>query len=140
MISQLKPEEAARVLEADPTAVYLDVRTAEEYQAGHPGGAWNVPVVFFGPGRQPVPNEEFERVVQAALPKEKKLVVGCQSGVRSMRACEILQRLGFEDVSNLAGGFGGARDSGQIGWRDSGLPVESGNPPGRSYEELRRKA
>jgi rhodanese-related sulfurtransferase len=142
MVAQTNPKEAAEVLQRDPQAVYLDVRTVEEYEAGHPAGAWNVPVVFLDAAR--TPNPDFERVVQAVLPKDRKIFVGCQSGVRSMRAAEILERLGYRDVTNVAGGFGGARDpSGQVtvpGWRDSGLPVETGNPPERSYAALRAKA
>lgn len=143
MIPQIGPKEAAELLKKDPDAVYLDVRTAEEYEAAHAAAAWNVPVVFFDPSRRQVPNPDFERVVQAALAKGRKIIVGCQSGMRSQRAAEIMERLGFTDVTNLTGGFGGTRDpAGRAapGWRDSGLPVESGNCPDVNYEDLRKKA
>jgi rhodanese-related sulfurtransferase len=65
------------------------------------------------------------------------------AGGRSQRACEILEGAGFSDLTNVRGGFGGARDqSGQVvvpGWRDAGLPV-SNEVGENSYQSLRRKA
>jgi hypothetical protein len=44
-------------------------------------------------------------------------------------------------LATVEGGFGGAKDrSGAIvaaGWTDSGLPIETGQPDGRSYEDLK---
>lgn len=144
MIPQTTPDAAAEILRNNSNATYLDVRTVEEFEAGHATGACNIPVVFFDAARKPVPNPDFEQVAEAAFPKDKKLIVGCQAGMRSQRACEILQRLGFVDVTNLQGGFGGARGpGGQVtvqGWKACGLPVESGNCPGASYEDLKKRA
>ncbi len=73
---------------------------------------------------------------------------GCSSGVRSVgdpsRRRRYWSRRGYQDVANVRGGFGGARDpvSGQVvdeGWSMAGLPVEAGAPPGGSYEDLRKK-
>jgi rhodanese-related sulfurtransferase len=136
MIPQLSPEQAAEILRRRPDVIYLDVRTEAEFASGHPAGAYNVPVMFFDADRRPVANVDFARVVEAALPRETSVLVGCQSGVRSQHAAEILCSLGFRDVSNVAGGFGGSRAA--RGWRDSGLPVESGNPTGRAYEDLKK--
>ncbi len=144
MIRQSTPEDAAEILRKKPDAAYLDVRTVEEFQAGHPAGAYNIPVVFFDTTRRPVANPDFEQVVQAAFPKEKTIIVGCQAGTRSQRACEILQSLGFRDVTNMQGGFGGARGPGGVvttaGWKERGLPVESSSRPGAGYEDLKKKA
>jgi hypothetical protein len=56
----------------------------------------------------------------------------------------MLQQAGFQDVSNLLGGFGGMRDStGNIsapGWASSGLPVSTDNGEGISYQSLSAKA
>jgi rhodanese-related sulfurtransferase len=128
-IKQEKPAEAHQTLTANPGAIYLDVRTESEFAQGHPTGAINVPVVFIkGPG-QMAPNPDFMQIVTTLVPKEKKLVVGCLSGGRSQRACEMLEDDGYADLTNVIGGFGGARDqSGNIvapGWRDSGLPVST---------------
>jgi rhodanese-related sulfurtransferase len=142
-IKQTEPPQAHEILQANPDAIYLDVRTEAEFAQGHPAGAINIPVVFIkGPG-QMEPNDDFLSAAEKALPTNKKLVVGCMAGGRSQRACEILEGAGFSDLTNVRGGFGGARDqSGQVvvpGWRDAGLPV-SNEVGENSYQSLRRKA
>ena len=125
-IKQVEPPEAHQILSGNPDATYLDVRTEEEFAQGHPAGAINIPVMFMIPGR-PQPNADFVAVAEKVLPKGRKLVVGCLAGGRSQRACEMLEEAGYTDLTNVRGGFGGARDaSGQMvvkGWRDAGLPV-----------------
>jgi len=124
-IRQVTPPEAARELAATPHAVYLDVRTVEEFDAGHPAGARNVPVLVLDPAtRRPRPNPEFLAVVQRHLPPATPLLVGCQSGMRSQHACELLADAGYSDLANVRGGFGGSDSA--AGWKESGLPVESG--------------
>jgi hypothetical protein len=44
--------------------------------------------------------------------------------MRSQRACEMLDDAGYTDLANVCGGFGGSDDT--QGWKDSGLPVETG--------------
>src|SRR5262249_48504322 len=124
-IRQVTPAEAARALATTPHAVYLDVRTVEEFDAGHPAGARNVPVLVRDPATgRPRPNPEFLAVVQRHLPPATPLLVGCQSGMRSQHACELLTEAGYTDLANVLGGFGGSEDA--AGWKESGLPVESG--------------
>ena len=132
-IPQTTPPEAFDTLRKHPDAVYLDVRTVEEFEAGHPAGARNIPVLLFDPAtREPRENADFVAVVERELPRTTKLVVGCQAGGRSQHACELLAQAGWTDVTNVHGGFGGARDRlGRVvvpGWRDAGLPVETGAP------------
>lgn len=128
-IKQAEPPQAFEVLKSNPDALYLDVRTEGEFAQGHPAGAINIPVVFIkGPGQMEV-NDDFVAVAAAVLPKDRKLVVGCMAGGRSQRACEMLEAAGYTDLTNVRGGFGGARDaSGALvvpGWRDAGLPVST---------------
>jgi rhodanese-related sulfurtransferase len=127
-IRQVTPAEAARALSNDPTAVYLDVRTTEEFEAGHPAGARNVPVFLFDASGRPRPNPEFMGVVQRHLAPATALLVGCRSGMRSQRACELLAEAGYTDLANVRGGFGGSDDT--PGWAESGLPVETGGAGG----------
>lgn len=128
-IRQLTPPDAARELAEHPGAVYLDVRTPDEFDAGHPAGARNVPVFLFDPATgRPRPNAEFMAVVGRHLAPDTRLLVGCQSGMRSQRACELLADAGYTDLANVRGGFGGSDDT--PGWRERGLPVEQG-PGGR---------
>ena len=142
-IKQQKPADAHDTLTKNPGAIYLDVRTEGEFAQGHASGALNIPVVFIkGPGNMQL-NDDFTTVAEKVLPKNAKLIVGCQAGGRSQRACEILEESGYTDLTNVVGGFGGQRDqSGAVivkGWRDEGLPVstENGNA---SYQSLRGKA
>jgi rhodanese-related sulfurtransferase len=142
-INQAEPPQAHEILKSNPDAIYLDVRTEPEFAQGHPDGAINVPVVFIkGPGQMEI-NGEFVDVVAKTLPREKKLVVGCLAGGRSQRACELLEAAGYADLTNVRGGFGGARDaSGQVvvaGWREAGLPVST-EVGDNSYQAVRRKA
>src|SRR5215831_19003949 len=124
---QVTPAEAARELAATARAVYLDVRTVEEFDAGHPAGARNVPVLVRDPATgRPRPNPEFLAVVQRHLPPTTPLLVGCQSGMRSQHACELLADAGYTNLANVRGGFVGSEDA--AGWKESGLPVESGAP------------
>lgn len=132
-IRQTTPPEAHATLVEHPGAVYLDVRTEAEFAAGHPVGARNVPVVFLGAGGPPRPNPDFVATVEQLLPQSTTLLVGCQAGGRSQRACELLVAVGYTDVTNVRGGFGGARDqTGRVvvpGWQDAGLPVARGTAP-----------
>ena len=122
-------------------ATYLDVRSVPEFEAGHPEGAFNVPLLHFDAATgQMRPNAEFLSVVRATFPPETPLVVGCKMGGRSAQACEILSSAGYRDVTNVLGGFGGAPQQGHIGWMQAGLPVETSADPSRQYEALRKKA
>jgi len=126
-IKQQVPPQAYATLQANPDALYLDVRTEGEFAAGHAAGAINIPVMVPKGARQMQLNLDFVEVAEKVIPRGKKLVVGCMVGGRSQRACEMLEEAGFTDLTNVVGGFGGQRDaSGQVvvaGWRDAGLPV-----------------
>jgi rhodanese-related sulfurtransferase len=142
-IKQAEPPQAHETLTKNPAAVYLDVRTEDEFAQGHAAGAINIPVVFIkGPGAME-PNPDFVTVAEKVLPKSTSLVIGCMAGGRSQRACEMLEAAGYADLTNMRGGFGGARDErGQTvvtGWRDAGLPVTT-ELADASYQAQRKKA
>lgn len=79
--------EARRRVDAGATLV--DVRTPEEFAAGHLPGAVNIPVA-----------ELPQRFTELGSP-QKSFVVYCRSGVRSTRAERLLKERGFQDVFNL---------------------------------------
>jgi len=81
-------------LRASKTNVVLDVRTPKEFEAGHMPGAVNIDVNA----------PDFEQKVRALDPK-KTYLVHCAAGVRSARACQRLDKLNFEHLYNLEGGF-----------------------------------
>ena len=142
-VKEITPQQVQDALTADSNAVYIDVRTEGEFAKGHPERAVNIPVAFPDPARGMVVNADFVKVVEANFPRDKKIIVGCQAGPRSNAAAGMLQQAGFQDLSNMLGGFGGMRDpTGRViapGWAAAGLPVSSENGDSVSYASLKLK-
>lgn len=134
----------ARLRQGASDCLYLDVRSVVEYETGHAPGAWNLPILHATPtGMRP--NAEFQQVATKVLPSGLTLLVGCKSGQRSFMACRMLIDMGFAQVVNVSGGFGGSIDpmTGQLlamGWAMAGLPVTKDPTPGRTWDELRALA
>jgi rhodanese-related sulfurtransferase len=136
-IKRVSPEEAATLLEEG--YVYLDVRTEAEFESGHVPGALNVPLLLAGAGGR-TPNPDFMSVVESAFEKDARIVVGCQTGGRSLRAATQMIQAGFDRVVDLRTGWAGCRDAfgrTEAGWGAKGLPVETGQPAGRRYEDIK---
>lgn len=74
--------------------VLLDVRTPEEYAAGHIEGALNIDIF----------NPNFRDLIDA-LDNSKEYFVYCRSGNRSGQACMLMAELGYKS-NNLMGGIG----------------------------------
>ena len=85
-------------------SVILDVRTPDEYAAGHLDTAINIDIM----------GDDFEQAIES-LPKGEAIQVYCAAGVRAGRAAGILEAAGFGPVENL-GGLGDAAAA-------TGLPV-----------------
>jgi rhodanese-related sulfurtransferase len=138
---RISPQEAHVKLQEGYT--YVDVRTEQEFEQGHPDGAMNVPILLAGPGGMSQ-NPEFAKVMAASFEPKSKIIVGCKAGGRSLKAAAALAKEGYTDVFDQRAGWDGARDAfGQVtepGWSRAGLPVEAGAPSGRSYGDLKRKA
>lgn len=77
-----------------PGITVLDVRTAEEFTAGHLPNAVNVDINA----------ADFEAKIKAMDPVKKYLVY-CRTGSRSTAAVGIMQQLGFTDVINMEAGI-----------------------------------
>ncbi len=127
MSKRVSPREAHELMQQG--YAYLDVRSTPEFAEGHPAGAVHIPLAEMGPmGMQP--NPQFMAQVAARFAKDARVVVGCQMGGRSARAVAALEQVGFTALVDQRAGFGGARGlTGQVtekGWRDEGLPVETG--------------
>lgn len=81
-------------MDANPSGVfYLDVRTPMEFKTKSIKGFKNIPV-------DQVPNKLNQ------IPKNKEVVVICQSGARSSSAVRFLRSNGYENVINVTGGMG----------------------------------
>lgn len=76
------------------TPILIDVRTPEEYREGTIPGAMSLNIH----------SDDFKRATET-LPKEREIIVFCQSGDRSNEAFEMLKSLGFKNVSQLIGGY-----------------------------------
>jgi rhodanese-related sulfurtransferase len=139
-ITRVSPAEAKRLVDEDGY-VYVDVRSVPEYEAGHPAGAANVPLLHAGPGGM-TPNPDFLAVMSAAYPKDAKLVLGCRSGQRSLRAAEALAAAGYATLVDQRAGFDGARNAfggiAEAGWAAEGLPVET-NTAGGAYADVLKR-
>ena len=123
----------------DAGYVYLDVRSVQEFDNGHPNGAFNIPLLHMGSDGM-TPNPRFLTDVEAAFAKDTPILVGCRSGQRSLRAAEALIAAGYETVVDVRPGFAGAANAfGRVeepGWVGSHLPVSRSAQPGRSYADL----
>ncbi|KAL6227021.1 hypothetical protein ACLB2K_000980 [Fragaria x ananassa] len=79
---------------------YMDVRTVEEFKRGYVDAEkiYNIPYMFNTPeGR--VKNPDFLKEVESTCNKEDHIIVGCQSGVRSLYAVADLQNVGYKHLS-----------------------------------------
>jgi rhodanese-related sulfurtransferase len=116
---------------------YLDVRSVEEFEDGHPEGAWNIPfAVQDAMSGQMMMNPMFIKEVQAHFQVDEAIIIGCQAGGRSARAAMLLEQVGFADLMDMGAGWGGGMD-GSPGWLACGLPSDQGTPEDRSHQDLK---
>jgi len=84
----------ARIAWADRSLVVLDVRTPEEFAAGHLPGAINIPHT-----------EIAARVAELEGSRDSDIVVYCRSGARSATALGVLEKSGFNRLFHLEGDY-----------------------------------
>jgi rhodanese-related sulfurtransferase len=135
-VKRVSPEEAKKLID-DEGYVYVDVRSLPEFEAGHPTGAYNVPLMHQAPTGM-TPNPDFLGVMEKSFPKTAKLVVGCKVGGRSARAAAVLEAAGFTDVVDQKAGYEGQGPL-EPGWRPKGLPTSTQAPADRTYDGLRSR-
>ena len=89
---QITMQEAVELMEKEDNYLILDVRTEQEYAAGHI------------PGAIVVPNETIGTEEIAQLPdKEQLIMVYCRSGNRSKQASDKLVKLGYTNIVEFGG-------------------------------------
>ena len=101
-IKQITVAQAKDAVTAKDTQ-FIDVRTAEEYAGGHAPKAVNLPL------------DALEKDL-SGLDKDKPVYVICQTGRRSQKGSEILQKAGFKNIYNVEGGTSA--------WTSAGFPTE----------------
>ena len=95
----------AALIAKNDAPLILDVRTVEEFDAGHIPGAVNIPHT-----------ELAARLEELGPGKEREIVVHCKSGKRAGMAAEVLAEAGFTAVRDL--------DGHMDGWEAAGFPLE----------------
>lgn len=104
---EITPQQLLAATANGESPLILDVRTPEEYGAGHVPTARNIP------------HEEMAaRLAEISDHRDREVVLYCERGGRAARARQALKAAGFERLYHLVGHMSA--------WRDAGLPIESG--------------
>jgi NADPH-dependent 2,4-dienoyl-CoA reductase/sulfur reductase-like enzyme/rhodanese-related sulfurtransferase len=92
LLDRLKVIECSKLNSVEPHAALIDVRTPAEFAGGTIEGAINIPL-----------DEIRNRLSE--VPVDRPLYIFCQQGMRGYLAQRILVQNGFENVTNLSGGY-----------------------------------
>ena len=87
-INNITTEDLKKMIN-DPDKYFIDVRSPLEFKGQNIKQFQNVPL-----------KSNFKN-----LPKDKEIVVICQTGIRSNQACKKLKRLGYQKITNVRGGL-----------------------------------
>jgi len=102
-VPNLSPAEAVTLINRS-NAFVLDVRDDAEFASGHIADATHIPLANFE-----------ARIGELKKYQNKPILVNCQKGMRSAKACDILRKAEFTQVNNLQGGLSA--------WLEAKLPV-----------------
>ena len=123
MIKQIKSSEIKNFLTENKDVELLDDRTQEEWDnIGRPDGEkLSLKTHFITITRSPDPsaNKGFVEEVKNKIDPNKKLLVICKAGSRSMMASQILSQESITCI-NISDGFEGNGEN--AGWKSVGLP------------------
>ena len=101
-ITEISPQDAAAKLKTGE-AVIVDVRSKDEWDEGH------------GPGAIHMSRGTIELDIEENVPDPNAVIIcHCGGGGRGALATESLQKMGYKNVRNMAGGF--------KAWKAAGLP------------------
>jgi rhodanese-related sulfurtransferase len=103
-VPEVDAHELARRLEQDAPLLLLDVRSRFEFARGHIAGSVSVPFLAVA-----------SRLPELQIDPDATIVAVCLTAHRSIPAVRLLQRRGYSDVVQLAGGM--------LAWRRAGLPT-----------------
>ena len=105
-IREATVEDVKRDQDSGADFVLVDTREESEWNAAHAAGA-----IHLGKGI-------IERDIEKAVPDaKKKIVLYCGGGFRSALAADALQKMGYENVFSLAGGW--------RAWKEGKMPIET---------------
>jgi rhodanese-related sulfurtransferase len=104
-VPSISNQALAEEIKSGKPPLILDVRTPEEFQAGHIPGAVNIPH-----------DQLASRLSELPISKSDEVVVHCEKGARAAKAESVLVASGYTHVVDLQGHMSA--------WRESGLPVQ----------------
>src|ERR1043165_5641883 len=114
-VREISVADTRQRMRANRDAKLIDVREDKEWDAAHAAGA-----VHLGKGI-------IERDIETAVPdKDTEMILYCGGGYRSALAADALQRMGYTNVSSLAGGW--------RAWQEAGGEIEQST----DYTESRK--
>jgi rhodanese-related sulfurtransferase len=96
--------QATQMMNRGKATAVIDVRSSDEFAAGHLRDAKSIPLADLG-----------NRIGELDKTKTKTVIVVCQSGARADKAARQFKAAGFEDVYTLDGGI--------AAWTAAGLPL-----------------
>jgi len=106
-VKEISVAETQKHKHEDSEVKLIDVREDHEWQEGHAAGA-----IHLGRGI-------IERDIEKLVPdKNTELILYCGGGYRSALAAESLQRMGYNNVLSMAGGW--------KAWKSDGGEIEQG--------------
>ncbi|TDJ44577.1 MAG: rhodanese-like domain-containing protein [Gammaproteobacteria bacterium] len=114
VIIEIPAAELYQRIETDTAPLIIDVRSSDEFAAGHLPGALNVAHSEFI-------DTPTESVALLPTAKDAEIVVHCVSGKRAKIAMDVISSAGYTNVSHLIGDFNG--------WQAAGYPIEQDNLP-----------
>lgn len=97
----ISPEGLQAQLQQGEAPIIIDVRSEEEYLAGHI------------PNARLIPHDQIDGYLETLEPyKSRDIVVYCHSGTRADKAVQKLEEAGFQQVIQLEGSFKAWQESG----------------------------
>lgn len=106
-MQNISANDMQKITKQNPDTYILDVRTLGEYVQKRIKGAKLIPI------------DQIQNRINE-IPKNRPMIVYCETGMRSAQVGRYLDSLGFKGVSNLSQGI--------MGWQVRGYPIESGMP------------
>jgi len=94
IIIDIEADELAMDIKYDANLVVVDVRTETEFANSHIKNAMNVPVA-----------EMTDPAQIASFEENQNLYIHCGTGYRSVIACALLKRQGYNNLRNVLGGW-----------------------------------
>jgi rhodanese-related sulfurtransferase len=127
-ILEVPSKDIKEYINNNSNAVLIDVRTEQEWDHVGKPNAEELGVtshfLSYQIGEKRILNEDFEQqFLDLNIDKSKTVLFICRSGVRSLHAAEIIDRLGYTAV-NISGGFEGSATINDAGWKMNGLPCK----------------